>query len=115
MFINYKRLYVLITVRLEGGMGSLSFEYDVLENGLCKNARAPENLSGSALTDAIRFTNHCIVASNNKLDGTFTLEKDVFKSMNADHHTIGRFNVLIKEATKRGEPLEFAEVRWNVK
>ena len=110
-----KRLFVLITVRHGKSTSKLTFAYDALENGLCKNARSPENLTESVLDDAVRFTNHLIVSSYGFLRDKYTLDKNVFATLEANGQTISEFQRLIKESMKKGQPLEFVKLRWNVK
>lgn len=111
-----KTLFVLVDVKHgKGGTSSLTFFYDELVNGLCKNARSPENLTGKVLEDAIRFTNHIIVSSYGSFAGKYKLAQNVFKTFDAEHQTISEFSKLLKESMKKGQVLEYVSLRWNVK
>lgn len=115
----FRRLYVLITVNVMDGISKLTFAYDVLKDGECKNARTPENLDDSTLTEAIRFTNHCIVKSKvscgDFLYGKYTLFRDAFQSIELDNEAYGFFRSLIRSSTRRNEPLENVTIRWYAK
>lgn len=113
--MDEKELFVLITVKNSGGKSRLEFEYDMLERGLCKNARRPNELTESVLDAATRFTNQLIVASYGSIEDSYTLQKNVFETLEGDYDKIGQFKNLLKDLMKKGQPLEFVKLRWNVK